>query len=124
MTRGLKSIVLATGCLMAGWFAHGLALDHSCQYTRDYVAIPAGFYASPRVTWESVGDEVLGEIQRCWAAHPFEGPQHSLQFEEVRKAPGGGFYIVSVPYGITDIQLVFHVRANSSVSEAFVASTQ
>ena len=108
---------------MAGWFAHGLAVTHSCQYTADYATIPTDFRAAPKVPWESVGDEVLGEIQRCRAAHPYGGPQHSLQFAEVRKASPEGFYIVSVPGGITDVQVVFHVRANNRVSEAYLVST-
>ena len=125
MKREFAGIAVATACFAAGWFAHGQASERSCHYTAvGYAPLRADLRALPKLPWDRVGDDVLRQIQRCWAAHPYEGPQYSLQFVEARGAPDGGYFVASYPFGITDIQLVFHVDTQRRVTNAYVASTQ
>ena len=125
MKLELAKIAVVTACVAAGWFAHALAAERSCRYTtRGYASLRTDLRALPELPWDRVGNDVLGKIQRCWAAHPYQGPQYSLEFVEARKAPTGGFYVVSYPLGITDTQLVFLVDTERRVSNAYVASTQ
>jgi hypothetical protein len=69
-----------------------------------------------------VSNDVIGQIQKCWAAHPYGGPQYSIELADARKTPDGGYYVLFEPLGITDVQLVFSVDANRRVTAAYVHS--
>jgi hypothetical protein len=110
-------------CVGLGWLAHGFTVDRACHYTANgYGRLDADLRALPELSLEDVSQDVVGEIQKCWAAHPYDGPQYVIMFSEARKMPGGGYYLLFEPWGITDIQLAFSVDPNHRVTGAYVRS--
>jgi hypothetical protein len=108
----------------AGWFGHKATTSAGCAYTGGgYDRLNHDVLRLPSYSVEQVPNEVIGAIQKCWAAHPYGGPQHSIQLVDARKMPSGGYYILFEPLGITDIQLVFQVERTGSVVRAFQYST-
>jgi hypothetical protein len=108
----------------AGWAAHDFAADRACRYVANgYGRFDADAHALPEYPLVNVSNDVVGEIQRCWAAHPYEGPQYVLELVDARKRSDGGYYLFFEPWGITDIQLVFSVDANRRVAGAYLRST-
>ena len=104
----------------AGWLAHGSVADRACQYTaKGYAPLEANVITLPEYPLENVSDEVVGEIQKCWAAHPYSGPQNSIILADARMKPEGGYYVFFEPRGTTDIQLAFLVDANHRVVGAY-----
>jgi hypothetical protein len=127
MKRPLVTAVAVLGglaCAGAGWVARGLAAEHSCRYTANgYGRLYGNLNRLPPYPLEKVPDEVVGGIQKCWAAHPYNGPQQSLNIIGAVKAPAGGYYLVFEPWNLTDIEIVFRVDGRGRVSRAFAYGT-
>jgi hypothetical protein len=118
------AVIGAVASAGAGWIARDLAAGHSCRYTaRGYARLYGDLNKLPQYPLENVSDSVVADIQRCWAVHPYHGPQHSLGVIGAVKAPPGGYYLVFEPWNLTDVQVVFRVDGNGRVSRAFVYST-
>lgn len=108
----------------AGWIANDYARDRNCSYTANgYGPLYADLRALPEYPLESVSNDVVGEIQKCWAAHPYVSAQHVLLLTGARKSTGGGYYLIFEPWGTSDLQLVFLVDANRRVKRAYNDST-
>ena len=130
MSRSLLCAAALIGgiiCAGAGWVVHDYASERVCKYTaKGYERFTAGavLRTLPEYPLEDVSKDVIGEIQKCWAAHPYAGPQHSLVLADARKAPDGSYYLQFEPQGVSDIQLVFSVGADSRVTDAYQLSKQ
>lgn len=114
-------LVLALGLgALGGWFARDHADRAECAYTANgYGRFEEDLGSLASLPLERVNTEVLLSIQRCWAAHPYGGPQHSISLVDAWEAPSGGYYAVFEPGGITDVQLAFRVQANGVVTKAY-----
>lgn len=113
------AIAAVTGAL-SGCGAHTYASRSVCAYTSNgYARLERGWEDLVRIPLERVDKEVLLSIQRCWAAHPYAGPQHPISLVDARRAPDGGFYAVFEPEGINDVQLIFRVQASGAVTGAY-----
>jgi hypothetical protein len=127
MRRLAAATILVAGavaCIVAGWIGRGLTAENSCRYTASgYGRLHGDLNRLPRYPLENVSDVVVGNIQRCWAAHPYIGPQQSLNIIGAAKAPSGGYFLVFDPWGLTDTQIVFLVDARGRVTRAFAYST-
>lgn len=120
--RQLIAVALLGGATFAGagWVAHDFAGARACHYTAEgYGRLEGNLFKLPQYPLEDVSNDVVGEIQKCWAAHPYDGPQHSIVLVDARRIQGGGYYLHFEPQGITDIQLVFSVDANRRVTGAY-----
>ena len=116
-------LLLSIGAF-GGWVAREKAALTECAYTAEgYKRLtddPAKLAKHPL---ENVSQQALGDIQRCWAAHPYAGPQHALELVDARKLPTGGYYAIFDPSGIADVQLVFRVDRSGKVAQAFQHGT-
>ena len=123
MHRGFVFAVVGCVGVVAGWFAHDFMADPACGLTAGgYGRLDVNVHTLPEFPLENVSSEVIGEVQRCWAAHPYDGPQHSIALVGARRAAGDGYYLLFEPRGITDIQLVYSVDANRRVTGAYQVS--
>lgn len=122
--RALAIIVFAVTTFVGGWLASSITIGDRCPSTaHGYATLNVDTRKLEELPWRLVSTEALGEIQKCWAAHPYQGPQYSLDFFKVVKAPTGGVYVLAYPSGITDTELVFLVDAHGQLSKAFVVGT-
>lgn len=108
----------------AGWIGHKAATSAGCEYTAaGYGRLNGDVLRLPKYPLKEVSDDVVGDIQKCWAAHPYGGPQHSIGLVDARKMPSGGYYLLFEPLGITDVQLVFRVQRTGRITQAFQYGT-
>ena len=123
-TFTLLTVLGAAAFGAVGWVANDLARDRACSYTaKGYGKLDVDLSALPEYPLENVENDVVGEIQKCWAAHPYHGPQYVLHLTDARKAPDGSHYLLFVPWGITDTQLAFSVDRTHRVKGAYIRST-
>lgn len=116
--------LFAAGSACAGWLARESADRTGCAYTAaGYGRLNGDLHSLARFALENVTDDVVGGIEKCWAAHPYGGPKHSIELVDARKAPSGGYYLMFEPLGISDVQLVFRVQRDRRVTQAFQYST-
>ncbi|WP_097092516.1 hypothetical protein [Novosphingobium sp. Chol11] len=109
----------------AGWILNDQAEGRRCNYLANgYELLPIRTERLSRSELEHVPEHVLGDIQRCWAANPYGGPQHSLALTDARKLSAARYYVAFEPLGITDVQIVFLVDRKDGVIGAFQRSTQ
>jgi hypothetical protein len=95
-----------------------------CEYLADgYPRLDTDLNPLPILHLEQVPNAVVSEVQKCWAAHPYGGPQHSLLLQEARKTAGNGYYLVFQPRGIEDVELVFRVNGEGRVTAGYQSST-
>lgn len=124
--QSAAAIILVGGAAAAvgGWMARDFTTAQTCDYTASgYERLTVSVHTLPKLPLESVSDDVVGKIQKCWAAHPFVGPQHAIQFVDARRAPDGGYFLLFDPLGVSDVQLVFSVDANWDVTGSHSQST-
>ena len=114
----------ATSGLIGGWWARDYVGRNECSYTAiGYERLNEDLGSLTSLPLEQVSAGVLLNIQRCWAAHPYGGPQHVLELVDARRTPIGGYYAVFEPLGITDVQLAFRVQADGQVTQAYQRGT-
>lgn len=103
--------LIAAGGAWAGWLARGAVERSRCDYTAaGYPLLRGDIRRLPSLPLERVvSSAALGEIQKCWAANPYAGPQHSLELVDARLARDGGYYVIFEPDGINDVGVVFLV---------------
>lgn len=110
--------------VIGGWWARDYVGRNECSYTANgYKRLNEDLSSFTGLPLEQVNAGVLLNIQRCWAANPYGGPQHVLDLVDARKTPNGGYYAVFEPLGITDVQLAFRVEADGQVTQAYQLST-
>jgi len=126
MNRQITTLLTVLGAAAfgaVGWVANDFASDRACSYTANgYGQLDVDLNALPEYSLENVENDVVGEIQKCWAAHPYHGPQHVLHLTDARKAPDGSHYLLFEPWGITDTQLAFSVDPMRRVKGAYIRS--
>ena len=109
----------------AGWILNDQAASRRCNYLANgYQLLPIRVERLSRYDLEHVPEDVLGNIQRCWAENPYGGAQHSLALTDARKLSATRYYVAFEPLGITDVQLVFLIDRKDGVIGAFQRSTQ
>ena len=124
--RWAAAMILVGGAAagIGGWVVRGVAVEQACEYTaQGYGRLMVDVQTLPELPLKNVSDDVIGEIQKCWAAHPFVGPQAVIELVDARKAPDGGYFLLFDPSSVTDVQVVFYVDANWNVIEAHTRST-
>jgi hypothetical protein len=95
-----------------------------CDYLVDgYERLHTDLNSLPLIPLEQISEAVVGEVQKCWATHPYGGPQHSLRLQAARQAGANGYYLIFEPSGIQDVALVFQVNAESRVTGGYQSST-
>lgn len=122
-TAKLLTVLGAAAFGASGWVANDFVSARACSYTANgYERLDVDLSALPEYPLERVENDVVGEIQKCWAAHPYHGPRHVLQLVDARKAADGGHYLLFEPQGITDTQLAFFIDPKRGVKGAYVRS--
>lgn len=117
---GAALAIAAVMGALGGWGAHIYTGRSGCAYTANgYGRLERGWKDLARIPLGRVDEEVLLSIQRCWAAHPYVGPQHPILLVDARRAPDGGFYAVFQPEGVNDVQIIFRVQASGAVTGAY-----
>jgi hypothetical protein len=107
-------------CAGGGWLANDISRARACPaYTR----LDVNLNALPEYPLDKVSNDAVGQVQKCWAAHPFEGPQYVLQLVGARQARGGARYLIFQPWGVSDIQLVFSLDAKNRLTGAHAHGT-
>jgi hypothetical protein len=117
------AFALSAGAI-AGWIGRGVVEGAECAYmAKGYERLTGNLRQYAKYPSQDVSDKVLAGIQRCWAAQPYVGPRHSIEFVEARVVPDGGYYVIFEPIGVTDVQLAFRVDRSGSAVQAFQYST-
>lgn len=119
------AVAIAIGSFGGGWLARDATSKSKCAYTaRGYPPLKSRLDQLQKLALEEVVDtKIIGDIQKCWAAHPFVSPQDSLLLKDARKADADSYYVIFEPWGVTDVEVAFLVE-NGSVAHAFHVSTR
>jgi hypothetical protein len=117
------AFALSAGAI-AGWIGRGSIERAKCAYmAKGYERLTGNLRQYAEYPSQDVSDKVLAGIQRCWAAQPYVGPRHSIEFVEARVVPHGGYYVIFEPIGVSDVQLAFQVDRTGSAVQAFQYGT-
>jgi hypothetical protein len=106
-------------CAGGGWLANDISRARACPA---YSRLDVNLNALAEDPLDKVPNDAVGQVQKCWAAHPFEGPQYVLQLAGARQAHGTR-YLIFEPWGVSDIQLVFSVDPKNRLTGAYVHGT-
>lgn len=112
----MRSLMLIAAVFVAGCQKESSACDY---LNRGYQPLKGGITSLPSYPLEQVPDRVVREIQKCWAAKPYGGPQHSIRLRDARKVSSTRYYLLFEPWGITDTRLVFLVDRELGVLEGY-----
>jgi hypothetical protein len=127
MNRSTTTALIVIGalfCAGGGWLANDWSRGQSCPFKPNaYGRLRGDLNVLPEYPLERVSDDTVAQIQRCWVAHPYGGPQHVLHLVGARQASNGTRYLIFAPWGITDLQLVFSVNANNTPTAAYLHET-
>ena len=110
-------VVGAILCAGGGWLANDISRARACPA---YARLDVNLNALAEYPLAKVSDEAVGQVQRCWAANPFEGPQYVLQLRDARQAPGDRRFLIFEPWGVTDTEIVFSVDAKNRLTGAYI----
>jgi hypothetical protein len=117
------AIVLGAGAL-GGWAARQQIENTKCAYSAaGYERLTEDLRSFAKYSLVNVSQQVLGDIQQCWAAHPYAGPQHVIELADARVIKTGGYYVIFDPIGVTEVRLVFQVNDSGRVVKAYQYST-
>jgi hypothetical protein len=125
MNRKAALAFIAIGAFIGacgGWFVSEMSRVRDCPIEPNvYAHLDVSLDALAEYPLNDVPNDAVGQVQRCWAAHPFGGPQHVLHLTDARQAPSGDRYLIFDPWGISDLQMVYSVDAKNRLTRAYTS---
>jgi hypothetical protein len=81
-TTGL-TVLEAFLCAGGGWVANDISGSRACPV---YSRLDVSLNSLAEYPLDKVSNVAVGQVQKCWAPHPLEGPQYVLQLAGARQA--------------------------------------
>jgi hypothetical protein len=120
----LSALGFAAAGMTLGWFAHQYHANEPCRFmAQGYKSVRLDTQSLQKLPLNHVPDGVISAVQRCWAGTPYAGPIYALELVSAFETKTRDYYLVFVPSGVTDVQILFLIRrADEKPIAAFQSS--